>query len=196
MTDRIDADLSKLEIRQLSESNQADFANFTCGDDDLDDWLKSDALRLQAQNIIRTSVAYYDGQPCGFVALMADAVVLETKERKSIQLGSADHPVVPAVKIARLGMAKCVRESQRGCGTALVRFAFLETLAMSRNIGCRLLTLDAYPNALGFYEKLGFKQNKAKEYREKNHPSMRLDVFAPALPTWVRLDDRSGLSPA
>jgi hypothetical protein len=51
--------------------------------------------------------------------------------------------------------------------------------------GCRLLTLDAYPESMGFYEHLGFVRNLDKTYAERNHPSMRLDLFAPVPPTWL-----------
>jgi len=49
--------------------------------------------------------------------------VLETKERKRLALSSHDHPAVPALKIARLGVSTSFRETHAGAGTALVRIA-------------------------------------------------------------------------
>jgi hypothetical protein len=51
--------------------------------------------------------------------------------------------------------------------------------------GCRLLTVEAYPEAVAFYDRLGFLRNRSKEYRERTHPSMRLDLFANAMPGWL-----------
>ena len=65
-------DRSRLTIETLTEQSVAAFEGFSCGDADLDDFIRSDALRLQALNVARTYVAHYDGCACGYVALMAD----------------------------------------------------------------------------------------------------------------------------
>jgi hypothetical protein len=49
--------------------------------------------------------------------------VLETKERKNLRLNHADHPVLPALKIARLATAEVFRGAHVGLGTMLMRFA-------------------------------------------------------------------------
>ncbi len=173
-----------LVIRPLVSSD-ADVAVFTCGDDDLDDFLQTEALRLQQLNVVRTFVAIYERELAGYASILADAVVLETKERKGLALGFRDHPVVPALKIARLGVSSAAREEYRGLGEALVSFALAKVLAVGVHVGCRLLTVDAYPQSVDFYERLGFVRNRAREYRDKDHPSMRFDAFAPTLPSWV-----------
>jgi hypothetical protein len=45
--------------------------------------------------------------------------------------------------------------------------------------------VDTYPQSVAFYERLGFVRNKAKEYRDRGHPSMRLDLYAAARPAWL-----------
>lgn len=117
------------------------------------------------------------GALVGYVALMSDAIVLQTGEKKKLHLSSQDHPVVPALKVARVAVATAMQRS--GAGHVLMRFAAATGFAVAEKVGCRLLTLDAYPDAVPFYEKLGFIRNRSKEYRERNHPSMRLDLFAP-----------------
>jgi len=188
---RVDIDLSLLEIRSFEEDSGSDFAAFTCGDDDLDDFIRTDALRLQSLNVARSYVAWYEGETRGYVTLMSDAVVLKPNERKKLRDGSGnalafeDHPVVPALKIARLAVCKELRSSRRGIGEALVRFSFYTGLDLSEAVGCRLLTLDAYPDALPFYEKLGFVRNLDTAYEGKPRPSMRLDLFARLAPGWL-----------
>jgi GNAT superfamily N-acetyltransferase len=112
-------------------------------------------------------------------------VVLETKERKRLALGSHDHPIVLALKIARLAVAEPFRAAYSGAGTALVQVALAMALDISARVGCRLLTLDAYPASVAFYEKLGFVHNRAKLYKGRVHPSMRLDIFPPTPYTWA-----------
>jgi ribosomal protein S18 acetylase RimI-like enzyme len=192
---KIDSD--RLEIRPLDEAYLASTEKFSCGDEDLDDFLRTDALRLQRHNIVRTFVAFYDAVLVGFVSLMNDAIVLETRERKSLALSSHDHPVVPALKIARLGVSQQFRQSHRGTGEALVRFAYATALSIAEHTGCRLLTLDAYEGSVAFYERLGFARNRAKGYRERKNPSMRLDVFTSQPPAWLNpaRDPPAGAAP-
>ena len=175
-----------LLIRQLTEEDKDLLGTNTYGDADLDDFLKSDALRLQELNVVKTFVALHliEGL-VGYISLLADAVTLETKERKKLSLSHQDHPIVPALKIARLAVREDFRAKYRGGGEALVRFSFNRALLLSDLVGCRLLTLDAYPQSVEFYKKLGFVENKAKVYQEKTHPSMRFDLYAPTLPAWV-----------
>lgn len=188
---RAGIDRSLLEISSFGEESIGAFATFSCGDDDLDDFIRTDALRLQSLNVARSYVAWYEGHARGYVTVMADAVVLKPNERKKLRDGAGnalafqDHPVVPALKIARLAVCEELRAEYRGIGEALVRFAFYTGLDMSEAVGCRLLTLDAYSDALGFYEKLGFVRNLDTTYENKPRPSMRLDLFSPTAPTWL-----------
>jgi hypothetical protein len=48
-----------------------------------------------------------------------------------------------------------------------------------------LLTLDAYPTSVGFYETLGFVRNLDHTYAERERPSMRLDLFSATPPKWL-----------
>ena len=185
MMTRAAIDPARLEIKPIGSADPAAFAMFSCGDADLDGFLRDDALRLDHNQIARTYLACYDGALVGYVSLLADAIVLETRERKALALRHGDHPVIPALKVARLGVSEAFRAAHRGAGEGLMRFAFVEALTLAKRVGCRLLTLDAYAQSAAFYERLGFVRNRAKEYRDREHPSMRLDLYAPTLPAWV-----------
>jgi hypothetical protein len=65
-----------------------------------------------------------------------------------------------------------------------VRFACWIALAAAKSHGCRLVTLDAYPQAIDFYRKLGFVENQ-QQREGSTHPSMRLDIFDPNLADWL-----------
>jgi GNAT superfamily N-acetyltransferase len=92
------------------------------------------------------------------------------------------------VKVARLAVATRFREAYTGLGTLLIRFAFDLARAHTVEIGCRLLTVDAYRTSVGFYERLGFVRNKrtrdtASGETESDTISMRLDLAS--TPDWV-----------
>ena len=110
------------------------------------------------------------------MTVLADAIVLETKERKRLALSAHDHPAVAAP----------FQSTHTGVGTALVRIALAIGADVSERMGCRLLTVDAYPESVAFYERLGFVRNRAKVYQGREHPSLRLDIFPAEPPSWVR----------
>lgn len=174
-----------LQLHPLGPESAPDVGAFRSGDDDLDAFLRDDALRLQEADVVRTYLARDRGALVGYVALLTDAIVLETRERKGLSLAHSDHPVIPAIKVARLAVAQDFRRTTRGAGEALMRFAFATAVELSTRVGVRLITVDAYPDAVAFYERLGFVQNRSKEYRERARPSMRLDLHAEPRPSWT-----------
>ena len=101
MAERAAIDRSKLAVSSLTSADSGDLAAFSSGDHDIDDFLKSDALRLERLHVARTYLAWYGSSPelVGYVSLMADAIVLQNRERKKLKLASDDHPVVPAIKV-------------------------------------------------------------------------------------------------
>jgi GNAT superfamily N-acetyltransferase len=175
----------QLRVRLIASADEPSLQAFGCGDPDLDDFLRTDALRLQAQRVASTYLAFFEEELVAYMTLLTDAVVLETKERKRLALTSRDHPSVPAIKIARLAVHESFRATHAGGGTALLRIAHALALDIANRVGCRLLTLDAYPAALPFYEKLGFVVNRSKTYEGRQRPSMRLDIFPLTPHSWA-----------
>jgi hypothetical protein len=110
-------DLRRLEIRQLTAADLDGLRSFDCGDEDLNGFVRDDALRLATQRAVTTYVAVYDGTIAGYVSLMVDAIVLETKERKRLALRHDDHPFVPALNVARLGVSSSFRNTHTGSGS-------------------------------------------------------------------------------
>ncbi len=133
-----------LEVRPLEPVDAADLERFECGDADLDEFIRADATRLSAEHIVQTYLARRASsgrRVLGYVAVLSDAVRLETRERKKLRLASSDHPIVPALKIARLAVAN---DFQRhgGIGTALVRFAYVTAAELAE------IAVDCSPSTL------------------------------------------------
>jgi ribosomal protein S18 acetylase RimI-like enzyme len=171
-------DAALLEVRHLGADDAALPLDVDPSDEDLADFLRTDARRLQEQGVAGTYLSIYEGKLEGYITILTDAVVLETRERKKLALSSHDHPVVPAIKIARLAVNAAFRATHRGLGSTLVQFARSKALAVLEHAGCRLLTVDAYPESVAFYEALGFARCRAEPYRNRKNVSMWLDVFA------------------
>ena len=76
----------------------------------------------------------------------------------------------PAVKLCRLG----VDESAKGCQIGTTVLNYIKALFVFDNkTGCRFLTVDAYLNAVPFYEKNGFRFMNA----EDDDPHTRLMYY-------------------
>ena len=61
----------------------------------------------------------------------------------------------PAIKVGRLAVDK--KYAKSGVGSYLVKTMREYAFSISEQIGCRYVTVDAYPYACEFYKKLGFK---------------------------------------
>ncbi|OGX31814.1 MAG: hypothetical protein A3D27_00100 [Omnitrophica WOR_2 bacterium RIFCSPHIGHO2_02_FULL_46_37] len=66
----------------------------------------------------------------------------------------------------------------QGCGTFIISVVVgLAHKLNKQGIGCRFITVDAYPERIDFYIKRGFKHNIHKDYQTRAHPSLKLDVW-------------------
>jgi GNAT superfamily N-acetyltransferase len=133
------------------------FTGFSCGHPDLDDFLHTDAAKHAAQllavtyalclaeNTLRT--------PLAFASLLNDSAMMDKRFKKKMPR-VCQYSVYPAVKIGRFG----VRQEAQGKNVGsdfldLIRLLFLE----NNRTGCRLVTVDAYADAVGFYQRNGFQ---------------------------------------
>jgi hypothetical protein len=158
---RVDTDQSPVAVRPFVEDSVNAFAAFSCGDEDLDDFIRFDALRLQSLNVARSYVAWYDAYARGYVALMADAVVLRPNERKEVPDGSDARlcsriTVVPALKTAGSPTVKT-------CGPGMA--GSVRPLSSSRiSRGVPPANVDAYPDAFPFYAKLALMPERCRAH--------------------------------
>lgn len=134
---------------------------FDCGDTDLNGFLCDDASYYQQQLLANTFILEDEHQTIAYFCLLNDKISQTTiarnlwrKIRKTLphekHLGS-----YPAVKIGRLAVS--IHYKGQGLGTDLVS-AIKQMLVNNTAVSaCRFLTVDAYKDALPFYQKNGFR---------------------------------------
>src|SRR5271157_5205736 len=152
-------------------------SGFDCGDSDLNDFLKNDAARYQDHHLSRTRLAFLDGIIVGYITCLADAIILKSGEKRQLFDFHQSVYSFAALKIGRIGVQK---ESQGDhIGTQLLKYAISLAIRINQelHVGCRFITLDAYPKSIGWYKKHGFVFNKQYTTPEKTHPSMRYDIL-------------------
>lgn len=156
---------------------------FDCGDTDLNDFVRNDCQSYQEHCLSHTRVAVHDGVLVGFLTLLADSIILKTPEKKHLFDFHDKLMYFPAMKVGRLGVVQNLQKG--GVGTALLKYAIGIAVRMNTelNVGCRFITVDAYPRSISWYEDRGFKFNKHYKDPSKTHPSMRYDILkSPPIP--------------
>jgi predicted GNAT family N-acyltransferase len=156
---------------------------FDCGDSDLNEFLQKDAVVYQTEHLSFTRVVSYENELVAYITLLTDSIVLKTPEKKKLIEFYGSVMQWPALKIGRLAV---ITTRQRKCkiGKALLQYAVGSAIRIGKEsgIGCRFVTVDAYPVSVSFYEKHGFVVNKNYVDKEKpeQHPSMRYDILKSA----------------
>ncbi len=153
-------------LHQLSETTRIDL--FDCGDDDLNEFFRIDALPHQKALIGKSYYFTIDegNNPtpiCAFTVSNDALRVVDLpnarkkKAAKNIPGAKRHYPSYPAVKIGRLG----VHENYKGNGIGWQLMTFIKGwFADAENkTGCRFVVVDAYNNgvSIGYYERNEFK---------------------------------------
>lgn len=128
---------------------------FDCGDSDLNDFFRTDAIPNQKALLTKTYYWHKDNIVIGFVSLLNDSIQLKHSKKKKLFHKSKFYRSYPAVKIGRLGINKDFQ--RKGLGNSIIRF--IKMFMVCRNkTGCRFITIDAYnhSNVTNFYGKNNF----------------------------------------
>jgi GNAT superfamily N-acetyltransferase len=175
---RSEVDLRKLRIEKITEKH--DVSCFDCSDEQLNEFLREDAIGYQRGKIAVTYLCYLENQLAGYYCLMNDSIELKGRPKKVLDKLGKRQRNYPAIKIGRLGV--CKKYPRMGIGSEMVKIIVGQALSQSEEVGCRFITVDAYskPQVLSFYRKNGFKI--LKKPVNDNVP-MYLDILSPTSPT-------------
>lgn len=141
-----------LTIRKLGPDD--DRSVFRSGNPDLDRFFALYAAQNQFRHHIGTTYVAIDGAGAivGFATVAAaeiEAEKLPAARRKRLP----KYPL-PALRLARLAVDE--RAKGQGVGSVLLRAVLVLARQLADDIGCVGVVVDAKPEAVAFYEKLGF----------------------------------------
>ena len=138
-------------------------AEFDCGDSDINEFLKQDALNYQQERMANTYVFHRNKVVIAFFSILNDCLhdkgyekyVWNVFHRKRKIPNSKRFKQYPAIKIGRLGVS--VHFQQSGIAYELMDFIKGYSI-LEQKPACRLLILDAYnqPKQLNYYTKNDF----------------------------------------
>ncbi len=159
--------------------------SFDCADADLNDFILNAAPDYRKALLAVTYVLAPRESPdkvVGFCSLANDRVSLSDFEsstefnRFRRQQGFPQAKRLksyPAVKVCRLGVDLSMRG--RGAGTKLLNFV-KTSFTVDNKAGCRFITVDAYIDAIPFYEKNGFSPLSSDDEEAKYTRTMYFDL--------------------
>jgi hypothetical protein len=150
--------LAKVEDRSIC-------ASFDCGHEDLNDYFHSKSLKHE-QELLSQSYSLTDkAHPDYFIALLDfcnDGIHIDMYKHLVDLDEEKQYHHLPAVKLTRFGVRKELRNHD--FGTHAMNLA-KEMFTTDNRTGCRFLTVDSYPESVGFYEKNDFLRfpNRSKK---------------------------------
>ena len=139
---------------------------FDCEDEDLNDFLFNEAVSYQKELLATTFVMENDKQTLGYYSLLNDSLQLKEEMftsksqfrkflRELMPYPKRHLKTIPALKIGRLAIDKTFKG--KGLGSVIMANIISKCIKMNQEQACRLITVDAYKQAVPFYQKMGFK---------------------------------------
>lgn len=142
-----------VELRPLARDD--DRNGFSCGHADLDRFF----IHYAGQNQFRlhlavTYVAVVERRIVGFATVAACSIERASVPSARLRGRLPSYPL-PALRLARLGVD--TRAQGLGIGKALLRHVLGVAIDQRDRLGCVGVVTDAKPDAVGFYQALGFE---------------------------------------
>lgn len=168
MANFFNCDFGTFEVRILQNDEKVE--SFNCGDDDLNDFLLNRAI-LYRKALLAVTYVFENIESkeiVGYFSLANDRVSLDdfndktefNRFRRNRFVNKKRIRSYPAVKICRLGINK----DFHGKGIGSVLLDFIKSYFIEENkTGCRFIIVDAYYNAIPFYQNNDFQYLKREE---------------------------------
>jgi len=142
---------------------------FDCGDEDLNDFFFNDSKHHSKELLTVTYALESEDETIAYFSVLNDSIREGDTSKSRFKRISKLIPhrkrykSHPAVKVARFAVSKPYQCKK--IGTELMDF--IKVFFIKRNkTGCRFITVDAYKEAIGFYQKNGFDFLTSKD---ENH---------------------------
>ncbi len=142
-----------VEIRPLRPDD--DRSGFSCGQADLDRFFAHYAGQNQFKLRLAVNyVAVMNGQIVGFAAVTVGSLERASLPGERLRKRLPAYPL-PVLRLARLAVD--TRAQGHGIGKALLEHVLRLAVDQRDLLGCIGVVTDAKPDAIGFYEALGFE---------------------------------------
>jgi GNAT superfamily N-acetyltransferase len=161
-----------VEIRLLRPSD--DRSGFRSGDPDLDRFFHQYAGQNQFRHHIGTTYVAVDEGILGYATVAPGHIEID-RVPAAVRKKLPAYPL-PILRLGRLAVDESLRG--QGVGRELLRFVLILAVRLANDYGCTGVLVDAKPDAVTFYEKLGFMSLEILEGQSDARP-MPTAMFLP-----------------
>jgi GNAT superfamily N-acetyltransferase len=173
--------LENFDFQQIQLNEDTVIKPFESEDEDLNDFLLNDAKNYFKSLFAVTYLLQTKDETIAYYCLSNDRLTKDDEEKSTwnkINRAIANNKrrkSYPAVKIGRLAVSK--KYVRLGLGKIIIDTVIKMYIANRQQAGCRFITVDAYSNAVHFYEKNDFKYLTDKDKHDETR-AMYLDLKA------------------
>lgn len=169
--------LKGLSLIRLEENTT--IKPFDCGNlspqIDLNDFLFDKAKSYLKEHLATTFIIESNEKTFAYYSILNDSLKVEQLDfasksafqrflKKLVSHKKRHLESFPAIKIGRLAVSKDIQVS--GLGKMIINSIIDYAINLNEKCACKIITVDAYSESLGFYEKMGFEyftENDAEE---------------------------------
>lgn len=156
-------------ITKLTPQEKALVEAFSCGEDDIDDYLHKDALDDMSHNITQTFLVFFNEEILGYFSLTADRVIVVNNSKITNKLLENGNEInrnsIPAVQIHHFAVNFKYQKSGAGRVVMDLAFVIIKNQILPY-LGACLITVQSIKKSVGFYKKIGF--NPTGQVRDSN----------------------------
>ncbi|NJD51330.1 MAG: GNAT family N-acetyltransferase [Candidatus Methanoperedens sp.] len=160
----------ELQIFPLTQRYR--LSSFNSTSSELNEFLTNDALEDQENMISRTYLCFWRETLVGYITLLADTIGVQSIDEDE-RVVDYQYTKYPAIKIGRVAVGRSFERI--GIGRFLLLAAIGKSISISKEIGCRYITVDSKVNSIDFYKKHNFKE--VEGYSSSEFPKMYLNMY-------------------
>lgn len=175
----ISIDPALLRYEPFRERGQVN--RFDSGEPDLDKFLNTEEVEeYEREKLGSTTLVFDQGELIAYYTIGTDSLRLEYVDAKKLagrhfKRGQERVESIPSLKIGRLAVQRT--RQGRGIGRILIRR--IAAIAYDSRPAVRLLTTNAKPGSVPFYQKCGFELTQpVRRERGRRERTMYLDLLA------------------
>jgi GNAT superfamily N-acetyltransferase len=164
-----------MNIKEVRIDQSVHIKPFDCGDDDLNEFLLEKSKDYQQELLATTFVFEDDAVTLAYYSIFNDSLRIEDVSfasknafknflRRLLPYQKRHLRSYPAIKIGRLAISK--QAQKVGLGRKIMDTVIDYAIKQNEKCACKFILVDAYRDAIGFYEKMQFEyfsDNDAKE---------------------------------
>jgi len=143
-------------LTERYDSASHELADFACGEESLDRWLRRYAGQSERRDATRTFVAIDERQAVrGYYTLVAGQLE-QVEAIEAVRKGLSQHFPIPVAILARLAVDE--RSQGQGLGASLLNDAIERICRAAQEVAVRAVVVHAIDDAAAaFYERFGFR---------------------------------------